>query len=216
MAAPNTVKTAGVEDLIDRLKTDGVSKGQQEAEALVADAKRQAMAILDAARQEADEIVTSAKSEAERVRLAGEQALQLAGRDALLKLRESFQMQFENRLRKLVGKTLENPELLKQMILEVAGKSRPQSSSEKPGSSEKMELLLPAAAAGHDPLSAYVAGLTGDMLREGVTFGVGEDIDTGARVRLVDRDVEVDLSDQALAGFLARFLVPRFRQIMDF
>ena len=216
MAPPNTVKTAGVEDLIDRLKTDGVSKGQHEAEALVADARRQSMAILDAARQEASEIVAKAKSEAERVRLAGEQALQLAGRDALLKLRESFQMQFENRLLKMVGKTVENSELLKQMILEVAGKSRPQDNSGKQDSSEKLELLLPADAAGHDPLSAYVAGLTGDMLREGVTFGVGDDIDAGTRVRLVDRDVEVDLSDKALAGFLARFLVPRFRQIMDF
>jgi V/A-type H+/Na+-transporting ATPase subunit E len=63
---------------------------------------------------------------------------------------------------------------------------------------------------------AYVAGLTGEMLREGVTFGVGEDIQAGVRVRLVDHDVEIDLSDEALAGFLARFLVPRFRQIMDF
>jgi V/A-type H+/Na+-transporting ATPase subunit E len=108
MATAHTTKAAGVEELIDRLKSDGVSKGQQEAEMLIADAKRQSMAILDAARREADEIVTTAKTEAERIRLAGTQALQLAGRDALLKLRESFQQQFENRLRKLVGKTLKN------------------------------------------------------------------------------------------------------------
>src|SRR5690606_41954461 len=44
---------------------------------------------------------------------AGNQALQLAGRDALLKLRESFQLQFGNRLRKLIGKSLEDPQLLR-------------------------------------------------------------------------------------------------------
>jgi V/A-type H+/Na+-transporting ATPase subunit E len=210
MGTNNTTTTAGVEDLIDRLKTDGVTRGQQEADALIADAKRQSMAILDAARREADEIVTNAKAEAKRVQQAGHQSLQLAGRDALLKLRESFQLQFENRLLKLVGKTLENPDLLKKMILEIAGKSRP------PQEGEQIELLLPAAAAGHDPLEGYVAGLTGDMLRQGVTFGVGEDVDAGVRVRLLEKDVEVDLSDQAIAGFLARFLVPRFRKIMDF
>jgi V/A-type H+/Na+-transporting ATPase subunit E len=209
MSIANTTTAVGVEELIDRLKSDGVSKGQQEADALVADAKRQSMAILDAARSEADEIVAKAKAEAERARLAGLQALQLAGRDAVLKLRESFQLQFEHRLRKLVGQSVEDPELLRRMILEVVGKSRPDSAGQ-------VQLLLPLGAAGHDPLLAYVTGLAAEMLREGLTFGVGEDINAGVRVRLVDQAVEIDLSDESLASFLARFLVPRFRQIMDF
>ena len=75
---------------------------------------------------------------------------------------------------------------------------------------------MPLAADGHDPLRDYVAGLTAEMLREGVTLGVGPDVDAGIRVRLVQQDVEIDLSDAALAGFLSRFLVPRFRQIMEF
>jgi V/A-type H+/Na+-transporting ATPase subunit E len=210
MANQTTVKAAGVEDLIDRLKTDGVVKGKQEAEAILADAKRQSMTILDAARREADEIVTAAKGEAERICKTSTQALQLAGRDALLKLRESFQLQFENRLRKLVTAELQDPAILSKMILEVAGKSRPE------GSGESVEVLLPADAAGNDPLESYVAGLTGQMLRDGVSFGVGDDVAAGVRVRLAGKDVEVDLSDESLAGFLARFLVPRFRHIMDF
>ncbi len=209
MATLQTTTSAGVEDLIDRLKTDGVTKGKQEAEALIADAKRQSLAILDAAQAEAEQIIASARAEAQRLQQAGNQALQLAGRDALLKLRESFQLQFENRLHKLVGKTVQDPQLLREMILEVAGKARPQNE-------EKTEVLVPASAAGDDPLTAYVAGLSGEMLREGVTFGVGEDIAAGVRVRLVEHDVEIDLSDEALAAFLSRFLVPRFRQIMDF
>jgi len=54
------------------------------------------------------------------------------------------------------------------------------------------------------------------MLADGVTFGVGEDVEAGVRVRLGDRDVDVDLSDDALAAFLSRFLIPRFRELMDF
>lgn len=208
MSSENPIRTAGVEDLIERLKKAGVIRGKEEADVLVADAKRQSMAILDAARREADEIVAAAKQEAERVRVAGEQALELASRDALLKLRESFELQFENRLRKLVGKSLQNPELLKQMILEIAGKNRP-------SDGEQVDLLV-AAEAGPDPLADYVAGLTVEMLREGVTFGVGEDVEAGVRVRLSEREIEVDLSDEAVAAFLARFLVPRFRKIMDF
>lgn len=209
MAISQTTTAVGVEDLIDRLKTDGVSKGKQEAEALIADAKRQSLTILDAAQAEADQIIAAAKAEAQRQQQAGNQALQLAGRDALLKLRESFQLQFENRLRKLVDQTLEDPQLLRGMILEVAGKARPQDNA-------TAEVLLPVSAEGNDPLSAYVAGLTAEMLREGVTFGVGDDVAAGVRVRLVEQDVEIDLSDESLAAFLSRFLVPRFRQVMDF
>lgn len=208
MANENISKSAGVDVLIDRLKSDGVSRGKQEADAIVADAKRQALTILDAARREADQIVTDAKSEAERVRQTSNQALQLAGRDALLKLRESFQLQFENRLRKLVGTTLQEPEMLRKLILEVAGKARPED--------DRVELLLPTDAANGDPLESFVSGLTAEMLGEGVSFGVGDDVAAGVRVRLNDRDVDIDLSDEALTSFLKRFLVPRFRHIMDF
>jgi len=209
MAVDNMTKAVGVEDLIDRLKTDGVSKGKTEAESIIADAKRQAMSILDAARREADGIVSAAQGESERVRQTASQALQLAGRDALLKLRESFQLQFENRLRKLVGVELQNADLLSKMILEIAGKTRPDDDA-------AIEVLVPFDSSQPDALSGYVAGLTSEMLRPGVTFGVGDDVAACVRVKLVDKDVEIDLSDEALALFLARFLVPRFRHIMDF
>lgn len=196
--------------MIDRLKSDGVAKGKHEADAILTDAKKQALEIVDAAQREADKILTDAKDEAERLRKTSGQALQLAGRDAMLKLRESFQLQFENRLRKLVGDSVREPDTLRKLILEVAGKNRPDSLG------DDVQLLLPHAAGASDPLSSYVGGLTAEMLADGVTFGVGEDVDAGVRVRLGDRDVEVDLSDEALAAFLSRFLIPRFRELMDF
>lgn len=210
MAVENIAKSAGVEDLIDRLKTDGVVKGQSEAEAIVADAKRQAMSILDAARNEAESIVKAAKSEADRVRQTSNQALQLASRDAILKLRESFTLQFENRIRKLVGEELKDTETLGKMILEVAGKMRPSDAE------TRSEILLPLDAPENDPLVSYVTGVTRAMLREGVAFGVGDDVNAGIKVKLADKDVEIDMTDEALSAFLARFLVPRFRHIMDF
>ncbi len=210
MAKDNLTKTTGVEQLIDRLKSDGVAKGKHEADVILTDAKKQALEIVDAAQREADQILTDAKDEAERLRKTSGQALQLAGRDAMLKLRESFQLQFENRLRKLVGNSLREPDTLRKLILEVAGKNRPDSLG------DDVQLLLPNAAGASDPLSGYVAGLTAEMLADGVTFGVGEDVEAGVRVRLGDRDVDVDLSDDALAAFLSRFLIPRFRELMDF
>ena len=58
----------GVQQLIDRLKSEGVEEGKQQAEALLTAAKQEAAAIVDAARAEADTIVrgSSARSRTHR------------------------------------------------------------------------------------------------------------------------------------------------------
>ena len=57
--------------------------------------------------------------------------------------------------------------------------------------------------------------LSGEMMREGVTFGVAADDTPGVTVKMVDEDVEISFNDQAIAEFLLRHLLPRFRAMMD-
>ena len=64
-------------------------------------------------------------------------------------------------------------------------------------------------------LTKVVLGLTGDMLREGVSFRVSDDVESGIYVRAVDSDVTIDLSDEAVASLLLRHLQPRFRAILE-
>lgn len=211
----------GVQELIDQLKSDGVSRGQAEAEALISDARKQSMAILDDAKKEAAEVLTKAKQEAKQIEENGKQALALASRDATLKLKESFQHEFRKRFGKLVSFTLQDNEFLKQLILEVARRSVP-ADDQVP-----VEVLLPASKVGHDQLeknidevqpntlSHFVLGLMADQLREGVTFGAADTFTEGVRVRLVESDVEVDLTDETVSALLMRFLAPRFRVLVD-
>jgi V/A-type H+-transporting ATPase subunit E len=207
----------GVQDLIDRLKTDGVSRGKIEAEALLADARKQSMAIRDEARQEAESILASARSEAHQIEENGKQALRLAARDATLKLKESFQHEYKRRFAGLVSQTLSDTDFLKKLILEIARRSVPHDTD------EPIEVLLPSdthdhhdgADGGSEALSHFVAGLTGDMLREGVTFGTSDSTSAGVRVRLQQQDVEIDLTEETVSTLLMRFLAPRFRALVD-
>ena len=50
------VKTSGVQELVDRLRQDGVAEGQNVAASLLEDARREASEIVDLARREAAEI----------------------------------------------------------------------------------------------------------------------------------------------------------------
>ncbi|MDO6658883.1 HrpE/YscL family type III secretion apparatus protein, partial [Anaerobacillus sp. 1_MG-2023] len=55
------VVSAGIDELVSRLRQDGVEAGETEAEAILADARQQAAALLADARQQADKLIAEAK-----------------------------------------------------------------------------------------------------------------------------------------------------------
>ncbi|KAA5539709.1 hypothetical protein FYK55_23190 [Roseiconus nitratireducens] len=214
-------ESAGVQGLIDRLKTDGVSRGQEEAERLIAEAREEAMKLVDEAKRQADQIVSDAREEAQQLNENGKQALRLASRDVSLQLKEELQREFQNRLGKLVGDSLQNPDLIRQLILEIAGVAVPSDAKSGDGKSSgeggQTKILL---SAGNDPaanarLDELIRGIGGDLLREGVEIGVQPGHDSGLRVQQRDQVVEVDLTDQAITAVLMRFLAPRFQSIIE-
>ena len=64
-------------------------------------------------------------------------------------------------------------------------------------------------------MTGFVLGLTGDMLREGVTFRSSDDMGPGIRVEVKDKDIVLDVSEEAVAGLLLQHLQPRFRAILE-
>jgi V/A-type H+-transporting ATPase subunit E len=217
---PAEAAPVGVQELIDQLKTDGIAEGRRAAEALVDDARQEALRIVDDARANADAILAKAQHEAQNIVQHGRQDLQLASRDALLKLKESFQQEFQHRFTGLVRHTLEDEQFLKQLILEVARRSLPDEqtemrvllSDEQMSESEQVSSAEPPPAGS---LAHFVLGLTGDLLREGVTFGVAETVSSGIRVQLTEQDVELDFTEEAIATALMRFVSPRFRAMLE-
>lgn len=213
----NPTESAGVQQLIDRLHEEGVSKGQAEAEALVAAARQQAAKILDQANQEAETILNSAKVQAEQTRINGEEAIRLAGRDAILRLTEELREDFVRKLRSLVGHTLKDREFLKRLILEIARGGLPES-QEQP-----LKVLLltergvdqQSVERERQELEEFVRSLSGEALRDGLTFEVDENDTPGVRVQVVGEELEIDLTTETLTHLLLKHLSPRFRAIME-
>jgi V/A-type H+-transporting ATPase subunit E len=52
------------------------------------------------------------------------------------------------------------------------------------------------------------------MLREGMQFGVFEDGEAGIRVRLVEEDVQIEVTESAISQLLLRHMLPRFRALL--
>ena len=216
--------SSGVDALIARLREEGVSAGREEAESLLADARAQAKQILEKAHAEAQERLETARKESDSYRAAGEAALKTAMRDAVLDMKSTLMVRFSADVRRLVSQALQDQAFLKQMILELAGRAR---RSADIGDEDATVVILPETVVGLEalrgnpeelqkgPVTKFVLGLTGEMLRDGVTFAGSEDLSAGIQVHLKDKEITLDLSDAAVAALLLQHLQPRFRAVLE-
>jgi V/A-type H+-transporting ATPase subunit E len=212
----NRARSSGVEELVERLRQEGVDEGRQEAEKLLEEARREAAAIVEEARGEAATLREEAESSNERVRAAAEKALRLAVRDALLELRNEIEDRFVAQLRRLVAGKLRDPGFLERLLLGLVGRAAP---AESPVEALVPEVLPPAGetAAGESAtaMDDFVRGLTEDMLRDGVTIATAEDIEAGLLLRFGDGSLELQLDEHTLTELLGHYLMPRFRSLLD-
>ena len=221
MAEP-AQESAGVQALIDRLREQGVQAGRTEADRLVAEARGRAEQILAEARAEADAVRAQARSDADTERRAADEALKLAARDTVLALKQDMALRFAQEVKRLVALEMQDHAFLQHLILEVAGRAAEALPRQAP-----VEVILPREAIGVEELRAkpetaregtlthLVLGLSRDMLRAGVELAGGGDHRAGIRLRLTDQDMQIDLTDEAVAVLLLRHLLPRFRALLD-
>lgn len=216
--------SSGVETLIERLRQEGVAKGRSEAERIIADAESRTRWMLRQAEQEAQEIREKARTEAENFKTAGREALQIAARDTVLDLKNRLLRRFTSDVERLIGAQLRDEAFLQRLILEVAARARRDGGID---AGENVEVLLPEDVIGVEELrrrpeeleegslSHFVLAVAGQILRQGVGFESTSTINAGIRVRLVERNVEIDLTERAVAALLLEHLQPRFRAFLE-
>jgi V/A-type H+-transporting ATPase subunit E len=211
-------KSAGVQDLISRIRDEGVDSGKQEAGRLVSEAQLQATRLVEDARTEVEELRKKARNEIEREKNAALAALQLAARDTSLRLEGDIVSAFEGYVKRLVSPALRDPELIQALVLVLAGHA-----VEKFVKDQEIRVFVSDVLfkeAGDSPelderAKQTVLGITGEILREGIELIPSSDVAGGARVQLVDENLEVDLTDETVHKLLLKHLLPRFRAILE-
>jgi V/A-type H+/Na+-transporting ATPase subunit E len=215
------MQSSGVQELINKLHQEGVASGESLAEQIVANARKESIQILDQARAEADKMMADARLECEKFVEHGHAALRLASRDVRLRVREACFEEFKNRLKRLVGFTLQDRRFLEEFILEVARKTQPETNNKQlrvllpAGESTPEELAREVSGVQPGSMAAFVLGLTADLLREGLTFGVSDNPSPGITIQIVEDDVQLELTDETLTALLLQYLAPRYRAVLE-
>lgn len=221
---PASATSAGVDALIRRLRDDGVAKGRTEAAQIEQEARQQAARIRSEAEAEAERLINDARQEAAALKTAGEDALRLAMRDTVLRMTAVLTGAISEKVRRLITTELEREEFLQRLILEVARRGRDEAGIE-PG--DQVEIVLPHELIGIEELrrnplelregslSHFVLAVASEVLEEGVNFQVSDDEAHGIRIRLRNKQIEIDLSDEKVAELILAHLQPRFRAILE-
>ncbi len=66
-----------------------------------------------------------------------------------------------------------------------------------------------------DPFSNLIHQLSSEMLCQEIEIKVSDDQTKGIRIRLIDKDLEIDLTEQAISDLLLKHLLPRFRARLE-
>lgn len=218
----HTNETSGVQELIDKLKNQGVSEGQKQAEQIIKEAQNKASAILSQAQAEADKLLAETRHTLEVERKSSHEAIKTAFRDTEIALRSKVRDAFSVHLKRLVALEMQDRDFIKQLVLVIAGME-----TKEIAKTSKVEVLLPSkifetnengtqlSKEGKQQMDHLVLGITDGMLREGIELKSSTDVKGGIKVRLIEKDVQLDLSDEAISNLLLKYLLPRYREIIS-
>lgn len=218
----DTKETSGVQELVDKLRNQGVGEGQKQAEEILKEAHNKASRIISQAEAEADKLLSDAYHKLEVERKSSHEAIKTAFRDTEIALRSKVREAFSAHLKRLVSLELQDKEFIKQLVLVIAGVKTGEIAQ-----ASHAELLLPSkifetdasgthlSKEGKTRMQHLVLGLTDGMLREGIELKSSTDVKGGIKVRLIGKDIELDLTDEAITDLLLKYLLPRYSEIVS-
>ena len=108
-----------IQAFVEKIRTEGVQAGQQQADSLLTQAKQQAEEILRQAREQKDKIVAEGTAEAENILSRSRAELELATRDATLRLRDAIGRALREVLAQGAKASLTDPEFVGKLLHEI-------------------------------------------------------------------------------------------------
>lgn len=195
-----------LQELTEKLYNEGLSKGKEEGELLLARAHEDAEKLLADARRQAADIVAAAEKQAEDLRDKTASDLKMASAQCL----QATKKDIENLLVGAVSaapvdKALTDPDFLKKIILSVA---------ERFSASEATDLALVLPAALQKELEPWLGGELRKALGRDVKADFSKKVGGGFSIGPKDGSWFVSLTDETFRDLIAEYLRPVTRKLL--
>ena len=194
-----------LQELIDKIKKDGVAAAETSASEKIAAAEKEAAKIIADAKEEADKIIKQAKDETARMEKASEDAIAQASRNLVLTFRKSV----ENELSAIV-----NAETEKAYDAKLLGTLIPEAVKEWAKKSDASDLSVILNDKDLKALESNLQTALKSEIAKGLTLKTDNAIGGGFRVGVKDGAAFYDYSAEAVADLFSAYLNPRVAAIM--
>jgi V/A-type H+-transporting ATPase subunit E len=206
----------GVRELILRLEEEGIEAGRREAARLLAAAEQRAAEVVFHAEQQAAALREATEREAAVRESTLREALRLAARDTVHRLKEELDEVFGTRLRRHVADALATPPVAEVLITRVAR------ALAAAGEADDVRIVThddaPARRLPLDDeaaLDGTVAAVLRELVADGVALGAGRHAAGALRILMAGGDLQLELDEQRLTELLRASLSPRLRAVLD-
>lgn len=195
-----------LQELTDRLYNEGLSRGREEGELLLANARKEADEILAAARREAESIVKDARENADKLRSKAESDIRMASEQSLQATRKDIEDLLLNSVcADKVSAALKDEDLIKEMIKSVASRF-------DSGETEDLSLVLPEEL--RSKLEPWVASELKKALGKKVEASFSKKISGGFTIGPKDGSWYVSFSDETFRELICEYLRPVTRKLL--
>ena len=194
-----------LQELIDKIKKDGVATAETAAAAIVSDAEKKAAAIIAEAEEKAAEIVSNAKAETARMEKASIDAIGQAGRNLLISFRDGVVAELDSLIKTEVTKAYDEA-LLKKLIPETVKAWAANVST------DDLAVLVPEKSLS-ELESAFKSSLKSEI-DKGLVVKADTSMQSGFRIGTKDGSAFYDFSSEAVADLYAAYLNPVVANIL--
>ena len=193
-----------LQELIEKIKKEGIESAQAGAAKLKADAEAEAKALIEDAKRQAGAIIAQAKVDAERSEKAGISAVEQSSRNLVL----AFKGEIQGLLDKLVSGDVSSAytaDVIKQILPDLV----------KNWAAKNTDSISVVLSEGDlrkidDAFKAKLAS----TLKGGVEFKAGKNLDGGFHIAEKDGSAFYDFSAEAVAAMLSAHLNPKVAEIL--
>ena len=189
-----------LQELIDKIKKDGVVTAEAEAAKIVEASEKKAEGIIADAQAKAAEIIKNAKAETERMEKASEEAIIQAGRNMLLSFKDSLIGELDGLIKAETEKA-ESKEVLTKLIPETV------KAWAKNADASELSVLL-----SEKDLKILESALTSELKAEvskGLEIKPDKTLSAGFRIGVKNGAAYYDYSAESLSEMFAAYLNPK-------
>ena len=195
-----------LQHLIDRIHREAIEKSEQDAAAILSQAKEKAAAIVRESEAEARRRLEKAEKDAEVFAERSTRTIEQAARDLLITVGQGVEDILEDIIAEAVNESLDTDTLQKMLI------TMAEAYAKAGGGEQRIVMLIPEKD--QDRIIAYFAEQYRQKLIHGVEIRTDRSIIKGFKVRVVENQVEHQFTREAIADALGHFLRPHLAEIV--